>query len=68
MKRCDHKFTALHIYPFVLFSSLQGIPGVPKLQENSNPATWMLEITSASTEVQLGLDFGHIYKRSHLYG
>ncbi|XP_074347455.1 pleiotropic drug resistance protein 3-like [Apium graveolens] len=51
-----------------LIEYFEGIPGVPKLQENSNPATWMLEITSASTEVQLGLDFGQIYKRSHLYG
>ncbi|KAL1833025.1 hypothetical protein ACET3Z_002676 [Daucus carota] len=51
-----------------LIEYFEGIPGVAKLQENYNPATWMLEITSASTEVQLGLDFGHIYKRSHLYG
>ncbi|KAK1384996.1 hypothetical protein POM88_022731 [Heracleum sosnowskyi] len=51
-----------------LIEYFEGIPGVPKLQENSNPATWMLQLTSTSTEVQLGLDFGHIYKRSHLYG
>lgn len=45
----------------------QGIPGVPQITNNYNPATWMLEVTSASTEAELGLDFSQIYKDSLLY-
>ncbi|KAK2634553.1 hypothetical protein Ddye_029345 [Dipteronia dyeriana] len=43
-----------------------GISGVPKIDEIYNPATWMLEVTSPSTEAQLGLDFAHLYKMSSL--
>ncbi|KAK3022678.1 hypothetical protein RJ639_047594 [Escallonia herrerae] len=43
------------------------IPGVPKINEQNNPATWMLEVTSPSAEALLGLDFAHLYKESHLY-
>lgn len=45
----------------------QGIPGVPQIRNNYNPATWMLEVTSASTEAELGLDFSQIYEDSLLY-
>lgn len=45
----------------------QGIAGVPKIRDNYNPATWMLEVTSDSVERQLGLDFANIYKESSLY-
>ncbi|KAL0662220.1 hypothetical protein Bca4012_099057 [Brassica carinata] len=43
------------------------IPGVPKIQKNCNPATWMLDITSKYTEEQLGMDFAQAYKDSTLY-
>ncbi|GAY65523.1 hypothetical protein CUMW_241790 [Citrus unshiu] len=45
----------------------EGIPGVPQIRNNYNPATWMLEVTSASTEAELGLDFSQIYEDSLLY-
>ncbi|KAK4479596.1 hypothetical protein RD792_015114 [Penstemon davidsonii] len=45
----------------------EAIPGVPKIKEQCNPAAWMLEVTSASTEVQLGIDFGEYYKSTTLY-
>lgn len=45
----------------------QGIPGVPRIKDNYNPATWMLEVTSASVEEELKLDFASIYKESLLY-
>ncbi|KAB5569567.1 hypothetical protein DKX38_003360 [Salix brachista] len=45
----------------------EGIPGVPKIKENYNPATWMLEVTGSSMEAQLGLDFSNLYKDSHLF-
>ncbi|KAL6964593.1 drug-responsive transcription factor pdr3 [Sarracenia purpurea var. burkii] len=45
----------------------EGISGVPKIRNNYNPATWMLEVTSTSTEAELGVDFAQIYKNSVLY-
>uniref|UniRef100_A0A7N0VKM0 ABC transporter domain-containing protein n=1 Tax=Kalanchoe fedtschenkoi TaxID=63787 RepID=A0A7N0VKM0_KALFE len=44
----------------------EGICTVPKIRADCNPATWMLEITSPSTEARLGLDFAQLYKESHL--
>ncbi|XWS76714.1 hypothetical protein CRYUN_Cryun01aG0201500 [Craigia yunnanensis] len=50
-----------------LIEYFEGIPGVPKIKENHNPATWMLEVTTPSAEAQLGIDFAYLYKESHLY-
>ncbi|KAH7655219.1 Xenobiotic-transporting ATPase protein [Dioscorea alata] len=43
------------------------IPGVPKINDNYNPAAWMLEITSACVEEQLGINFAQIYRESTIY-
>ncbi|KAI0493371.1 hypothetical protein KFK09_023487 [Dendrobium nobile] len=43
------------------------IPGVPKIKDNYNPATWMLEVTSAVVEEKLGIDFAHVYIDSSHY-
>lgn len=43
------------------------MPDVPKIKEGQNPATWMLEISSAAAETQLGVDFADIYANSALY-
>ncbi|KAL3515880.1 hypothetical protein ACH5RR_022782 [Cinchona calisaya] len=45
----------------------ESISGVPKIKNNHNPATWMLEITSTSSEAGLGVDFAQIYKNSTLF-
>ncbi|KAL1334327.1 hypothetical protein HN51_063258 [Arachis hypogaea] len=45
----------------------ESIPGVPKIKDNYNPSTWMLEVTSGSAEVELGVDFAQIYRESTLY-
>ncbi|XP_038698803.1 pleiotropic drug resistance protein 3-like isoform X2 [Tripterygium wilfordii] len=45
----------------------EGISGVPKISSNYNPATWMLEVTSASSEAELCVDFTKIYRDSALY-
>ncbi|XP_038702840.1 pleiotropic drug resistance protein 3-like [Tripterygium wilfordii] len=45
----------------------EGISGVPKIQNNCNPATWMLVVTSESSEAELGVDFAKIYRNSPLY-
>ncbi|KAI3810521.1 hypothetical protein L1987_20137 [Smallanthus sonchifolius] len=44
----------------------EGISGVPKIRDNYNPATWMLEVTSASMEADLGVDFAQIYSSTTL--
>lgn len=45
----------------------QAIPGVPRIKNGQNPATWMLEVTSISAEAQLGMDFTEIHENSALY-
>ncbi|KFK36615.1 hypothetical protein AALP_AA4G146800 [Arabis alpina] len=45
----------------------QNIPGIAKIRDNYNPATWMLEITSQSVEIELDMDFAKIYNESKLY-
>ncbi|KAJ4721744.1 Pleiotropic drug resistance ABC transporter [Melia azedarach] len=45
----------------------EGISGVPKIRNNYNPATWVLEVTSSSAEAEFGVDFAKIYKDSVLY-
>ncbi|XP_027329792.1 pleiotropic drug resistance protein 3 [Abrus precatorius] len=45
----------------------ESIPGVPKIKDNYNPSTWMLEVTSRSAEIELGIDFAQIYRESNLY-
>ena len=45
----------------------QAIPGVHKIKEKYNPATWMLEASSVGTEVKLGMDFAQYYKSSSLH-
>uniref|UniRef100_A0A2C9UZ79 ABC transporter domain-containing protein n=2 Tax=Manihot esculenta TaxID=3983 RepID=A0A2C9UZ79_MANES len=45
----------------------EAIPGVPKIKEKYNPATWMLEVSSIAAEIQLGVDFAELYKSSSLY-
>ena len=46
---------------------MKGNPGVSKIKNGYNPATWMLEVTSPSQETALGIDFADIYKSSELY-
>ncbi|KAM3752301.1 hypothetical protein ACB098_03G007200 [Castanea mollissima] len=45
----------------------ESIPAVPKIKNNYNPATWMLEVTSISAEAELGVDFAQKYRDSVLY-
>ncbi|GMI77981.1 PLEIOTROPIC DRUG RESISTANCE 1, pleiotropic drug resistance 1, ATP-binding cassette G29 [Hibiscus trionum] len=45
----------------------EAIPGIPKIKEKQNPATWMLEVSSEAVETQLGIDFAEHYKSSSLY-
>ncbi|KAH7835114.1 hypothetical protein Vadar_023002 [Vaccinium darrowii] len=45
----------------------EDISGVPKIRNNYNPATWILEVTSRTAEAELGIDFAEVYKNSVLY-
>lgn len=45
----------------------QAIPGVSKIKEGYNPATWMLEVSSSAVEVRLETDFAEVYANSELY-
>ncbi|XP_023766493.1 pleiotropic drug resistance protein 2 [Lactuca sativa] len=50
-----------------LIEYFESIPGVNKIKQGQNPATWMLEVTSSAVETQLGVDFAEIYANSDLY-
>ncbi|KFK38987.1 hypothetical protein AALP_AA3G185300 [Arabis alpina] len=45
----------------------QAIPGVPKIKDKYNPATWMLEVSSMTAETKLKIDFAEYYQTSSLY-
>ncbi|WCJ30776.1 ABC transporter G family member 37 [Euphorbia peplus] len=44
----------------------ENIDGVPKIKDNYNPATWMLEVSNLSAEAELGVDFAKMYEESDL--
>lgn len=48
-------------------SILQAIPGVQKICEGCNPATWMLEVSSVNVENELNIDFADLYEKSFLF-
>ncbi|GLU22294.1 hypothetical protein SLE2022_383820 [Rubroshorea leprosula] len=50
-----------------LIQYFEAIPGIPKIQEKYNPATWMLEVSLIAVESRLGIDFAEHYKQSSLY-
>ncbi|EYU45829.1 hypothetical protein MIMGU_mgv1a019588mg [Erythranthe guttata] len=45
----------------------EAIPGVPRIKEKYNPATWMLESSSVATEARLEIDFAEYYKSTTLF-
>lgn len=50
-----------------LVEYFEAIPGVPRIKNGYNPATWMLDVSSTAAEAQLGVDFAEIYANSELY-
>ncbi|KAL8027252.1 hypothetical protein ABFX02_14G083200 [Erythranthe guttata] len=50
-----------------LIEYFEGIPSVPRIRDNYNPATWMMDVSSTSSEAELGVDFADIYTNSALY-
>ncbi|KAF3332106.1 ABC transporter G family member 44 [Carex littledalei] len=50
-----------------LISYFESIPGVSKIKDGYNPATWMLEVSTIAQEEVLGIDFAETYRNSELY-
>ncbi|KAH9321643.1 hypothetical protein KI387_016282, partial [Taxus chinensis] len=50
-----------------LVEYFEAVEGVSQITEGYNPATWVLEVSSTSTEESLGIDFADIYRKSSLY-
>ncbi|KAJ0958836.1 putative iron-chelate-transporting ATPase [Helianthus annuus] len=50
-----------------LIQYFEAVKGVPKIRPGYNPAAWILEVTSATEENRLGVDFAEIYRESYLY-
>ncbi|KAG9459399.1 hypothetical protein H6P81_003907 [Aristolochia fimbriata] len=50
-----------------LISYFEGINGVARIKDGYNPATWMLEVTTAAQEEVLGVNFTEVYRGSDLY-
>ncbi|CAI0473898.1 unnamed protein product [Linum tenue] len=50
-----------------LVKYFEEIEGVSKIRDGYNPATWMLEVTTTTQEIALGVDFTDIYRNSDLY-
>ncbi|XP_023759510.2 ABC transporter G family member 29 [Lactuca sativa] len=49
-----------------IINHFQEVPGVPKIPEKSNPATWMLEVSSGAAEMRLDVDFADYYSESRV--
>ncbi|CAI0420438.1 unnamed protein product [Linum tenue] len=50
-----------------LINYFEDIERVPKITDGSNPANWMLEVTSSAQESEQGIDFAATYRNSDLY-
>ncbi|XP_051134658.1 pleiotropic drug resistance protein 2-like [Andrographis paniculata] len=58
---------ALGHHSYKLVEYFEAVPGVPKIKEGYNPATWMLDVTTPAVEAQLDVNFAQIYANSQLY-
>lgn len=69
LKRGGHVIYAgeLGRHSHKLVEYFEAIPGVPKITEGYNPATWMLEVSSPLAEARLDINFAEIYANSVLY-
>lgn len=54
-------------HSYKLIEYFEAIPGVAKIRDGYNPATWMLEVSSPAAETHLGIDFAEVYSNSPLF-
>ncbi|KAL4597775.1 hypothetical protein ACB092_11G013400 [Castanea dentata] len=57
----------LGVHSQIMIDYFQGINGIPPICSGYNPATWMLEVTTPTTEERIGEDFADIYRNSEQY-
>ncbi|KAL5743166.1 hypothetical protein ACOSP7_029898 [Xanthoceras sorbifolium] len=50
-----------------LVEYFEAVPGVAKIKDGYNPATWMLDVSAPSVEARMDVDFAEIYANSSLY-
>lgn len=50
-----------------LIQFFEKVEGVSKIRLGYNPAAWILEVTSPTEEIRLGVDFAEVYRRSDLF-
>ncbi|XP_031100886.1 ABC transporter G family member 31 [Ipomoea triloba] len=50
-----------------MINYFQSMPGTSPISPGYNPATWMLEITTAAAEERIGHDFAELYRNSEQY-
>lgn len=50
-----------------LVEYFEAVPGVHKIKDGYNPATWMLEVSSTAIEHRLGVDFAEQFAKSPQY-
>jgi len=50
-----------------LVEYFEAIPGVEKITEGYNPATWMLEVSSPLAEARMNVNFAEIFANSDVY-
>ncbi|KAF8035907.1 hypothetical protein BT93_C1817 [Corymbia citriodora subsp. variegata] len=50
-----------------LINYFESISGAPKIKDGYNPATWMLEVTTAAQEEILRVNFTEVYRNSELF-
>ncbi|KAI5072441.1 hypothetical protein GOP47_0012547 [Adiantum capillus-veneris] len=56
----------LGIHSQKIIDYFEAVPGVPKIKDKYNPATWMLEASSIAVEQRLGIEFADVYRKSSL--
>ncbi|XP_023526832.1 pleiotropic drug resistance protein 2-like [Cucurbita pepo subsp. pepo] len=50
-----------------LIEYFEAIPGIPKIEDGQNPATWMLEVTAPQIEAQLNINLAETFAKSPAY-
>ncbi|KAK7387230.1 hypothetical protein VNO78_27860 [Psophocarpus tetragonolobus] len=51
----------------IMIKYFQSIEGISSIPSGYNPATWMLEVTTAAVEEKLGVDFAEVYDNSEQF-
>ncbi|XP_027337469.1 ABC transporter G family member 31-like [Abrus precatorius] len=51
----------------IMIKYFQNIEGITPITSGYNPATWMLEVSTAAVESKLGIDFANVYENSEQF-